>query len=311
MVLAVLAGLPGSLLAVQAPEPPQDPEQPQAEQQAQQQGQQGPQQQPREQTQQQPQQQAQQAPRGTQTGAPSGADCGALPGHEELTSLLRQIVAPGDKTVNGGLGNHVWATIVNRQGVVCSLTRSGEASGDQWPGSRAIAASKAYTANGFSLENFALSTANLYWPAQPSNSLYGLEASHPPDVAAVHAGNATNWGTADDPAIGKRLGGTIVFGGGLALYDSNGELLGGLGVSGDQSCTDHVIAWKLRHELNLDNVPDGASKQGDDNIIYDLSVDPGTGRQSSASGYGHPTCSPTAQTIARNFEQSAPTGPEE
>jgi uncharacterized protein GlcG (DUF336 family) len=45
------------------------------------------------------------------------------------------------------------------------------------------------------------------------------------------------------------IGGIIVFGGGLALYAPNGKLIGGLGLSGDTSCTDHVIAWKVRHQL--------------------------------------------------------------
>ena len=33
--------------------------------------------------------------------------------------------------------------------------------------------------------------------------------------------------------VGGRIGGVNVFGGGLALYNANGKLLGGLGVSGD------------------------------------------------------------------------------
>ncbi len=69
--------------------------------------------------------------------------------------------------------------------------------------------------------------------------------------------------------IGERIGGINVFGGGLALYSADGRLLGGLGVSGDTSCTDHIIAWKLRHALNLDNVPAGPDADSNtDNIIY-------------------------------------------
>jgi hypothetical protein len=52
-------------------------------------------------------------------------------------------------------------------------------------------------------------------------------------------------------------------------------LLGALGVSGDTSCADHNIAWKLRDRLGLDFVPKGVSPTGDDNIIYDF--DPATG----------------------------------
>jgi len=37
-----------------------------------------------------------------------------------------------------------------------------------------------------------------------------------------------------------------VFGGGLELYAADGTLIG---VSGDASSADHIIAWKLRHAI--------------------------------------------------------------
>lgn len=103
----------------------------------------------------------------------------------------------------------------------------------------------------------------------------------------------------------------MVFGGGLALYNDRGELVGALGVSGDESCTDHVIAWKMRNTLNLDAVPAGVTKANDDNIVHDLSVDPATGRMQSTSGYGHPTCSPKATAIAEHLSASFPADVEE
>ena len=239
------------------------------------------------------------------------ADCAGVPAHGDLTQVLREVVAPGDTEANGGLGNHMWAVVVNRTGVVCAITYSGEAFGDQWPGSRTIAAEKAFTANAFSLPGFALSTANLYWPSQPENSLYALATSNPVHEEAFYFGDATSWGTEEDPVVGRRVGGTMVFGGGLALYGDGGELVGGLGVSGDESCTDHVVAWKVRHALNLDAVPAGVTKAKDDNIVHDLSVDPGTGRMQSAGGYGHPTCRPTTTTIANGLSDSLPAGPDE
>jgi uncharacterized protein GlcG (DUF336 family) len=239
------------------------------------------------------------------------ADCSGVPDHQRLTEVLREVVAPGDPTVNGGLGNHMWAVMVNRAGQICTVAHSGEGFGNQWLGSRPIAAEKAFTANAFSLPGFALSTANLYWPTQPENSLYALAASNPVHEEAFYVGEAETWGTEEDPAVGRRLGGTVVFAGGLALYADGGELVGGLGVSGDESCTDHVVAWKVRHALDLDNVPAGVTKANDDNIIHDLSVDPGTGRMQSASGYGHPTCSPTTTTIAEELAASFPTGPDD
>lgn len=244
-------------------------------------------------------------------GASEKADCGALPAHEMLRALLQEVVAPGDPQANGGLGNHMWAAVVDRSGAICSVAHSGDSLEDQWLGSRGIAAEKAFTANGFSLPNFALSTANLYWPVQPGGSLYGLPTSHPVQAGPLYGGPATAWGSTEDPLIGARIGGVIVFGGGLPLYTPWGDLIGALGVSGDQSCTDHVIAWKMRHRLNLDNVPNGVSDDGNDNIIYDITTDPASGRRTSASGYGHPTCSPRAQSIAESFSEEFPTGAQE
>src|SRR5690606_24878184 len=186
-----------------------------------------------------------------------------------------------DPHANGGLANHVWAVTVDREGVICSVTRSGATVDDQWLGSRAIAASKAFTANAFSLPQFALSTANLYWPSQPESSLYDLGFGNPINARALSRGEASSWGTPDDPLPGRRIGGRTVVGGGLALYAAEGELLGALGVSGDESCTDHVVAWKLRHALELNHVPDGPTQDGNDNIIYDLTVHPATGQRNS------------------------------
>ena len=73
-----------------------------------------------------------------------------------------------------GLDNNEWAALVNRDGAVCAVAFSGGKPDDQWPGSRAIAAEKANTANALSLNGFALSTANLYAGAQPGGSLFGL-----------------------------------------------------------------------------------------------------------------------------------------
>ena len=259
---------------------------------------------------QQPQQPQQQQPRARQAQATPGS-CAEVPAYGQLAEALNEVVAAGDPEANGGLGNPMWAVLVGRDGVVCAVARSGDPAGEQWPGSRTIAAAKAYAANGFSLPGFALSTANLYWPAQPGNSLYGMADANPLDTAAAYAGDPASWGTANDPLVSRRAGGTIAFGGGLALYTAEGELVGGLGLSGDESCTDHVIAWKMRHAMNLDNVPDGAAEDGNDNIIYDLTADPASGRRESASGYGHPECStPRAKNIAEDFAETAPTGPD-
>ena len=242
--------------------------------------------------------------------------CKELPDHERLTEILKQVVK--DPTGNGGLGNDLWAAMVNRDGVVCVVTFSGEDRGNQWPGSRVISAQKATTANAFSLPKgtggalpgLALSTANLYAAVQPGGSLFGLQFSQPVDPRVAYRGNVKNHGEPKDPMVGRRVGGIDVTGGGLGLYDSQGDLLGGLGVSGDTSCTDHVVAWKVRDALALDQVPVGISPTGDDNIIFDMKADPATGPAVSQGGFGHPhDCAGAAvQDIARELPQSHPIG---
>lgn len=239
---------------------------------------------------------------------PAGPECGALPDHAALTDALASVVTPGDPSGNGGLGNHMWAVVVNRAGLVCAVARTSDTPGGVWPGSRGIAAGKANTANAFSLPGYALSTANLYFPSQPGQSLYGLITTNPAQPQVLHGGERAAWGTEGDPMVGHAPGGVVVFAGGLALYTGAGEIAGALGVSGDQSCTDHVVAWKVRDRLALDHVPDGSSRNGTDNIIHDLDTDPATGRMKSASGFGHPVCSPEARRIAESFGETFPTG---
>jgi len=197
----------------------------------------------------------------------------------------------------------MWATIVDRDGVIKTVTFSGQARDDQWPGSRVISAQKANTANAFSLPGLALSTANLFSAVQPGGSLYGLQFSNPVATDVAYRGPATDFGTAKDPMVGHMVGGVNVFGGGLPLYDSAGKLVGALGVSGDSSCADHNIAWKMRHMLDLDNIPKGVSLTKDDNIVYDITG--GT----SAGGWGHPECAPEATRIAKELPKTSPIGP--
>jgi len=224
------------------------------------------------------------------------SDCSQLPSHWALKEAL--IAAQSQS--NGGFGLEMWGTIVDRDGQVCAVAFTGSDRGAQWPGSRVISAQKAYTANAFSLPGLALSTANLYTATQPGGSLYGLQHSNPVDPALAYLGPATEFGTSKDPMVGYRVGGVNVFGGGLALYNSKGVLLGAIGVSGDSSCADHNIAWRTRHTLALDYVPAGVSGDATrpDNIVYDITPQPGQMPGVSPSGWGHPICSTAATTIA-------------
>lgn len=226
-----------------------------------------------------------------------------LPSREALTQALQSVVAEG-ATANGGLGLHMWATVVDRSGIVVAVVFSGPGVGDQWLLSRVISVQKAGTANGLSLGNLALSTANLWAATQPGGSLYGLQESNPVDHDEAYTGDVNDFGTGEDPMIGKRIGGVNVFGGGFGLYNPAGERIGGIGVSGDTSCADHNIAWKVRDALGLDFVPAGVAEGGtSDNIIYDVQPD-GT----STSGFGHPACSAEATTTAQGFPTTHPIG---
>lgn len=42
--------------------------------------------------------------------------------------------------------------------------------------------------------------------------------------------------------VGKAIGGIITFAGGLALYQNDGKILGGLGLSGATCRVGHIIA---------------------------------------------------------------------
>ena len=172
---------------------------------------------------------------------------------------------------NGGIfnPNRMWSAVVDRQGRLCSVIKIGDA----WPGSRSISIAKATTANGFSNDGLALSTANLYSATQPGGSLYGLNNSNPFNPEFQPQGTG----------IGKVPGGIITFGGGVPLY-VNGQVIGGLGVSGDSACADHVIAYRMRRNAGLDGIPGGVGFNGTDNIDY-------LGANQAPTGFKHPHCS--------------------
>ena len=193
--------------------------------------------------------------------------CSTLPTMEELKRYVR---AAPDSIEAGGLshGQHEWAAIVDRHGKVCVVVEASDTAGASWPGSRHIAMAKAYTANAFSTDEAPMSTARLYTDAQPGGSLYGAAAGNPfhPDCLGERKG------------IGKVCGGTIVFGGGLPLYNERGQVVGGLGVSGDTPCADHEVAKVIRAMAGL--TPAGGNHV--DDIVYAVDEPP--------SPYTHPVC---------------------
>lgn len=211
-----------------------------------------------------------------QTNAANSERTVACPvNHRALQSALRDAAAED----SSGLNNHYWAVVVNRAGVVCAVAFSGPERDAQWLLSRQIAAAKAFTANGLSLDSAPLSTAQLYpWvqPGAPANPLFGLAAGNPVSPEDAYDGPYLRFGTRRDPMVGRRVGGTITFGGGLGLYSGN-NAIGGLGLSGDTACADHSTAWRVREQLGM------APGTGNDRITLDNAT-------------GHPHCPNDAAT---------------
>jgi len=228
--------------------------------------------------------------------------CRSLPDYGQLKAAL--VAATMAET--SGLNNQMWGTIVDKDGIVCAVAFTGVNRTAQWPGSRAISAQKANTGIAFSLDSssssggsgqpngLSLSSANLYSAVQPGGSLYGLQASNPVDTANAYDGQPSKYGTPQDPMVGNKVGGINVFGGGLALYGPGKRIVGGVGVSGDTSCADHNISWRVRNNLGLDHLMGVGGVSGDparpDNIIFDITPNPNGGTGISAGGFGHPTC---------------------
>ena len=171
----------------------------------------------------------------------------------------------------------MWLVQVDKTGAVCHVLNSsgenGEDTGNfQWLGSRVIAAQKAYTANAFSLDGYAISTANLFTATQQPNSLFELPESNPVNPEVAYRGPARRWGTRFDPLVGQRMGGLNVFGGGLAIYGPDGRKIGAIGVSGDTSCRDHSFAFAAREFLASEGIA-GPQPDGIGITTFNLEVD--------------------------------------
>jgi uncharacterized protein GlcG (DUF336 family) len=209
---------------------------------------------------------------GPRQGGTDGS-CNDVPSAEELRNWLREAPSQGEA---GGLfsGKMEWASVVNRSGEICATAVATDDAGAAWPGSQAISKAKAYTANAYSTDTLALSTARLYTLTQPGHSLWGVAEPNPFNPACLQRpenADATN---------GKICGGSIAFGGGVPLYRGKTRV-GGLGVSGDTACADHEIAKRIRHLAQLD------PEKGEfvDDIVF-ASVD-------GASDFAHPLCDNT------------------
>jgi hypothetical protein len=228
--------------------------------------------------------------------------CAALPDSTQLKKAL--IAARGAE--NSGLNAQEWATIVDRNGVVCAVAFTGLDTTTQLGIGRISSAMRANSANAFAYDansssngagfapGLALSTANLYSATQPGGFVAGLTNNFPVNQAAAFSKKVDLYGTAADPMIGQTIGGFVAVGGGVALFGPGQVAEGAIGVAGDHSCTDHDIAWRTRNLLNLDHLAGFPPLSGDparpDNIVYDITPNPAGGIGNSASGLGHPKC---------------------
>jgi uncharacterized protein GlcG (DUF336 family) len=193
---------------------------------------------------------------GLQT-SPSFAGTGCLIPAQTVNTLQARVVQVSAAGNNGGLfgGRRMWSAVVDRDGRVCSLIKTHP---EAWPGSRAIALAKAFTANAFSNDLLSLSTTMLYALAHDNGG--ELQQNH----AGVFNGSLFGLNESNlfnplflDPTlspVGRVTGGIITFGGGLALY-SGGKIIGGLGLSGDTSCADHAVAFRARKLAGLNSTP--------------------------------------------------------
>src|SRR6185312_886495 len=111
--------------------------------------------------------------------AAAAGRCNGLPNETALRGFLA--AAPATNGDAGGLfhGTKMWAAVVNRDGEFCAAATSTADPSQVWPGSQAIAKAKAYTANAFSLDSLALSSAMLYTFTQPGHSLWSLGGGNP------------------------------------------------------------------------------------------------------------------------------------
>ncbi len=228
--------------------------------------------------------------------------CGNLPD----SAQLKQALTTARAAESSGLNAQEWATIVDRNGIVCAVAFTGPDTTTQLGIGRISSAMRANAGNAFAFDSnsskngagfphgLALSTANLYSATQPGGFVGELPNNYPVNQSAAFSKRVDLFGTTADPMIGQMIGGFMGIGGGLGLFAQGQTAVGGLGVAGDHSCTDHDIAWRTRNLLNLDHMAGFAPLSGDparpDNIVYDITPNPAGGLGNSASGLGHPHC---------------------
>lgn len=223
-----------------------------------------------------------------------------LPSHDELQAQLQSVFPP---EIAGGIGLDYWGVVVNRDGVVTAVAYSGRDRFAPIRLGRVLAAAKASTANNIAGSRFLVSTAQLFTTATTHGIFQSLIEAYPTSEIALK-GPVKQYGTKADPMVGHVIGGATTLGGGIALYNKKGEHIGAIGLGGQHvPCADHNAAWIIRHQLKLDNLPEGLgfSPTQDDNIVYDVDEN-----GVSASTFGTIECTPEATAISQTLPVNYP-----
>ena len=180
---------------------------------------------------------------------------------DELGDIFASCQSTADTTpssIRGTDDTVMWCAVVDREGVL-QLIRATDTGGtpnapngsDAWRGSIAIAIAKAWTGLAFSSSDVALDSktvgllARQDGPGMKNPSRIGTNAG----VAPLFGIGDTNLYTRFFDGAGaevferRKHQGIVTFAGGQPVYDcETGELLGGVGVSGDGVDQDDIVA---------------------------------------------------------------------
>jgi uncharacterized protein GlcG (DUF336 family) len=180
---------------------------------------------------------------------------------DELSGIFtacKGTAADTPSPIRGTLDTVMWCAVVDREGVL-QLIQATDTNGtpanpnesDAWRGSIAIAIAKAWTALAFSSSDVALDSktvglaARQDGPGKKNPNTIGTGEG----VAPLYGIGATNPytrffdGSGNEVFEGEKHLGIVTFAGGQPVYDcTSGELLGGVGVSGDGVDQDDAVA---------------------------------------------------------------------
>ena len=179
----------------------------------------------------------------------------------ELSAIFEACQATADITpspIRGTEHTIMWCAIVDREGVL-QLIQATDSSGtpddpdgsDAWRGSIAIAIAKAWTGLAFSSSDVALDSktvgllARQDGPGKKNPNTIGTGEGVAPLFGIGDTNLYTRFfgGSGDEVFLGEKHLGIVTFAGGQPAYDCNtGELLGGVGVSGDGVDQDDAVA---------------------------------------------------------------------